>query len=190
MTLVQTLLTTQIIIDSLEVYPSGSWGCLSQTISPIEFIDGYYIGEYQNWGGFISNTSLNSFRGPGYSGYTTNWNGTIEPGALNSFKNAAYAGYTTNFGTSTVNTVPDLAVIDIDSVKDYPKAQFIYYKLKGYNPNTMAYETWVEKENITARPELFDPGAHPPTYDKGVVNLIAPSGAALVNITIVARWIQ
>lgn len=190
MTLVQILVTTPIIVDSLESFPAGNWGCFTETISPLEFIDGYYIGNNQNWGGFINIQTVDSFTGPAYSGYTTNWNGTPELEALNSFINQAYAGYTTNFGGNIVSTVPDMVVVDIDSVIDYPKDQFIYYKLKGYNPNTMTYETWVEKENITARPELFDPGANPPTYDKGVVNLTPPSGAALVNITIVARWIQ
>jgi hypothetical protein len=189
MTLVQTLLTTQIIVDSPEAFPSGSWGCYTEDTSPLEFVDGIFTGNYQNWGGFISTTSINSFESPGYSGYTTNWAGTIEVSAINAFQNPQYAGYTTNFGTQTVNTVVDLKVVDIDSVKDYPKDQFVYYKLKGYNTTTMAFETWVEKEIITARPELFDPGQNPPTYERSV-NSIAPSGAALVNITIVARWIQ
>lgn len=189
MTLVQMLLTTQIIVDSLEAYPSGNWGGSTISISPLEFLDGYYIGNYQNWGGFINIQTINSFTGPAYAGYTTNWNATPEIGALNAFGNAAYAGYTTNFGGNIVNPFPDMAVVDVDSVKDNPKDQFIYYKLKGYNPITMTYETWIEKENITGRPELFDPGGKFPTYERGP-NLIAPSGAALVNITIVARWIQ
>lgn len=190
MTLVQTLITTQIIIDSLEDYPSGSWGCFTETISPVEFADGYYQGNYQNWAGVpVSTATLSSFNAPGYAGYTTNWNATPELQALNSFINAAYAGYTTNFSAGPIVVNPDMAVVDIDSVKNYPKDQFIYYKLKGLNLNTMTYETWVEKEIITSRPELFDPGQNPPTYER-TVNLIAPSGAALVNITIVARWIQ
>jgi hypothetical protein len=189
MTLVQTLLTTQIIVDSPEAFPAESWGCSSVSVSLTEFVDGSYTGNYQNWGGSINNAALNSFEHPGYAGYTTNWLATPEVGALNSFTNAQYAGYTTNFGAQPVNTVPDLAVIDIDSVKDYPKDQFVYYKLKGYNPNTMTYETWVEKETITARPEVFDPGQNPPTYERSI-DSIAPSGAALVNITIVARWIE
>jgi hypothetical protein len=189
MTLVQTLLTTQIIVDSLEAFPVGNWGCYQESISPIEFVDGYFTGNYENWGGTIRNDALNSFTGPAYAGYTTNWGGTPEVGALDSFINAAYAGYTTNFGGNTINPIPDMAVVDVDSVINNPKDQFIYYKLKGYNPNTLSYETWIEKENITARPELFDPGNNPPTYERNV-NLISPSGAALVNITIVARWIQ
>lgn len=175
--------------DGLEFFPGGNWGSYSTSIVPLEFTDGLFQGNYENWGGTIRESALNSFTSPGYAGYTTNWGGTPEFDILNSFTNAAYAGYTTNFGGNTVNTVPDFTVVDIDSVIDYPKDQFIYYKLKGYNPNTLSYETWVEKENITGRPELFDPGRNPPTYERGV-NLIAPSGAALVNITIVARWIQ
>lgn len=189
MTLVQQLLTTQIIVESRIDYPSGNWGCFSESISPIEFIDGYYIGNNETWGCTIRNEALNSFLEPTYAGYTTNWGGTPELDILDSFANAAYAGYTTNFGGNIVNPIPDMTVVDIDSVIDNPKDQFIYYKLKGYNPNTLSYETWIEKENITGRPELFDPGANPPTYERGV-NLIAPSGAALFNITIVARWIQ
>jgi hypothetical protein len=173
----------------LESFPAGNWGCYQETISPIEFVDGYFTGNYENWGGTIRNDALNSFISAGYAGYTTNWGGTVEPGALDSFTNAAYAGYTTNFGGNVVSPVPDMSVVDIDSVIDHPKDQFIYYKFKGYNPITMTYETWIEKENITARPELFDPGGKFPTYERSP-NLIAPSGAALVNITIVARWIQ
>src|SRR5260221_12565211 len=144
MTLVQVLITTPIIVDSLEAFPSGSWGCYNESISLIEFVDGYYTGNYQNWSGTILNTTVNAFNGPAYAGYTTNWLATPEVGAINAFTNGAYAGYTTNFGGSVVST-PLVKVVDIDSVIDYPKDQFIYYKLKGYNPNTLSYEIWIEK---------------------------------------------
>jgi hypothetical protein len=189
MAIVQILVTTNIMSDAPEFFPSGTWGSNSTLVAPLEFTEGTYQGNYENWGGFINNTSLNSFNNPGYAGYTTNWGGAIETDALNAFTNAAYAGYTTNFGGNVVNPIPDMSVVDINSVIDNPKDQFIYYKFKGYNPITMTYETWIEKENITGRPELFDPGGKFPTYERGP-NLIAPSGAALVNITIVARWIQ
>ena len=189
MALVQNLVTGRIIADSLEAFPSGTWGSYAETITPIEFTDGIFEGYYLNWGGFINNGTLNSFISAPYAGYTTNWGGTKSDAVLNSFTNAAYAGYTTNFGAQNVNPVPDAVNVDIDSIIDRPKDQFVYYKLKGYNPNTQTYETWVEKENITARPELFNPGAHPPTYERNV-NLIAPSGNALINIIIVGRWIE
>src|SRR6185369_30687 len=143
MTLVQTLITTQIIVDSLEAYPGGNWGSTTMSVSPLEFLDGYFTGNFLNWGGTININTINGFDGPAYAGYTTNWLATPELGALNAFQNAAYAGYTTNFGGSVVGTNPDLGLVDVDSVKDYPKDQFIYYKLKGYNPNTMTYETWI-----------------------------------------------
>lgn len=189
MTLVQTLLTTQIIVDSLEAYPSGNWGGYDELVSPVEFNDGYFEGNFQNWGGFQNTGALNLFVNAPYAGYTTNFNGSQQNGALNAFLNAQYAGYTTNFNVQNLSKAPEMGEVDYNSVIDHPKDQFVYYKLKGFNPITQTYEIWIEKEDITARPELFDLGRIPPTYERGV-NLIAPSGNALVNITIVARWIQ
>lgn len=189
MTIAQELLTTQILLDTIEGFPSGSWGSYSESISPVEFQDGFYEGNYQNWGCFNTNTTLNLFQSPTYAGYTTNFGGIQETTMLNSFSNGAYAGYTTNFGGQNVSTIPDFTVVDYNSVIDHPKDQFLYYKLKGFNTITQTYETWIEKEDITARPELFDAGRNPPTIERDV-NRIAPSGNALVNITIVARWIQ
>lgn len=191
----QILLTTLAIFDDPDFSPSGDWGFqvvpVALGISPAGQFQGYSL----NWGVFDNQNAVtdgSSFQ-LGYTGYTTNWATVEEPGTLNGAVNNPYVGYTTNFGGSSEDDTIDVSLVntDIDSVIDHPKDQKLYYKLKGWNPNTQTYETWVISENITGRPELFDPtpGRQPPNYENDVFKT-PPSGNQLQDIVIAARWIQ
>lgn len=187
MALVQIDLATLNMSNVPESFPGGHWESSASDVIAPAFALGIYEGNFLNWGGAVVSTT-NFFTSQPYAGYTTNFGAVIDAGTLNTFRGDVYQGYSTNFGAE-FNNSSELDPRDIDSVIEYPKDQFIYYKVKGYNPITQTYETWVEKEDITSRPELFDSGRHPPTIERDV-NKLAPSGNALVNITIVARWIQ
>jgi hypothetical protein len=176
------------IQDTQDLFPLGHWDGYNNSPIPQAFSQGIALGLGNTWGGLALTTTVNSITNFPYIGYTTNFAASNEP-VVEKFINGSYVGYTTNFGGSAYNNTSEFTNTDIDSVIDYPKAQFVYFKLKGFNPNTQTYENWIIKEDITSRPELFDPGRNPPTRDLGVFTT-PPSGHALVNIVIVARWIQ
>ena len=184
MTLVYLELAGLNIQDNTDLFPVGHWDGYGPPV-PQAFSQGTGVGLGNTWGGAVVTPVL--FQVAAYAGYTTNWGGFIETGPP-PFTSVAYSGYTTNFGGAR-DTSPPYTNIDLDSVIEYPKTQFIYFKMKGYNTNTQTYENWVIKEDITSRPELFDPGRNPPSVERDLYKT-APSGHALVNITIVARWIQ
>lgn len=176
------------IQDTTDLFPHGHWDGYAPNPIPQAFSQGISFNIANTWGCQIMNTTLNSLTNIPYIGYTTNFAGSIDS-IISQFINGNYVGFTTNFAGLAYNNVMEIPVTDIDSVIEFPKTQFVYFKLKGFNPNTQTYENWIIQEDITSRPELFDPGRHPPTRDLGV-STTPPSGHALVNITIVARWIQ
>lgn len=175
------------IKDTPDTFQSGNWDGYPPSQIPQAFQVSPTAGYGGTWGG-IQDVNVPQFTMIPYTGYDTNFGATSEA-FVAAFKTIPYSGYNTNFaGTSYIN-VSEFPTTDIDSVIEYPKTQFVYFKLKGYNPITQNYENWIIKEDITSRPELFDPGRNPPSVDKDVYRK-PPSGDALVNITIVARWIQ
>ena len=176
------------ISDTKDLFPVGYWDGYAPSPILQSFAQGTPLTQANTWGGLVLTTTLNSLTNIPYIGYTTNFAGSIK-NLSSEFINGNYVGFTTNFAGLPYNNVLSVPVTDINSVIEYPKTQFVYFKLKGFNTNTHTYEAWTIKEDITSRPELFDPGRNPPTRDLGV-NTTPPSGHALVNITIVARWIQ
>lgn len=180
--------SNQFITDGSDFTPAARWDGYASTMS-VAFADGYYEGNNTNWNGTSLSTTVNLIQNIQYSGYNTNW-GQIQSNVVVLFQNSPYAGYSTNWGkTNELDGYASVNNVDINSVIDHPKDQTFYFKLKGYNPNTNTYETWIITEDITSRPELFDPGRHPPNFENGVY-FTPPSGNPLVNIAIVARWIQ
>lgn len=168
-------------------FTTSHWDGYAPAPLPQAFSQGSALGLASTWGGLALTTTTNSLTNVPYIGYDTNFQAV--PQAMQTFSVVGYAGYTTNFAGLPYNNTGNVPVTDYDSVIEYPKNQFVYIKLKGFNPSSQTYENWIIKEDITSRPELFDPGRHPPTTDYGVYRA-PPSGHALVNITIIARWIQ
>jgi hypothetical protein len=158
---------------------------------------GIFQGYSLNWGTFDSQGANSPFFNQPYSGYNTNWASLNQDGALGAYVNDKYIGYNTNWGEvkESTDVPPSLADNDLNSVVDHPKTQTIFYKLRGWNPLTLAYEDWVISENITARTKLdgalFDPvpGRSPPNVERDVFKT-PPSGNSLINIIITARWIE
>ena len=188
MALVQIITSNTNLIDSPNFAPADRWdGYVCETNN--NFIAGFFQGYCLNWDGFNTLGVLNNFSNMPYSGYTTNFAGMDLPPALNTFINSSYSGYTTNFGGEESFANRSLDNVDNDTVIDHPKDQTIFFKLKGFNPSTQSYETWVVSEEITSRPETFDPGRNPPNYMDDVYKT-PPSNNNLVNIIIVARWIE
>jgi hypothetical protein len=187
MTVVYLELAGLNIQDTQEFFPVGHWDGYVPTLIPQAFQQGIFVGTSENWTG-VQVTNGNLISNIPYQGYTTNWNGFSETTPPH-YQNIPYIGYTTNFGAAPENIVSQFNNVDLNSVIEYPKTQFVYFKLKGYNPQTLSYENWIVKEDITSRPELYDPGRNPPNVERDVFKT-PPSGHALVNITIVARWIQ
>jgi hypothetical protein len=175
------------IQDSSDIYTGSHWDGYFPNPVPQAFLQGTPNASNQNWGGVILAvpTGLNNIP---YIGYDTNFTAMVEP-IFVPFKNIPYIGFTTNFAGTQYNNVLSVPNVDLDSVIGNPKPKLIYYKLKGYNPLTQLYETWIEIEDITSRPEQFNPGNHFPTRERDVYQF-APSNDALVNIVIVGRWIQ
>jgi len=170
--------------------PLGDWTVQvfpSNTLSP----DGYFQGYCLNWGGFDHQNSRIPVKNTEYIGYTSNWGITETPAMLDTFANAPYLGYSSNMSGTKELEGPSLTDNDIDSVIDYPKTETVYYKLRGWNPNTNTFESWVISEIITGRPELFDPipGRQPPNVERDLFKT-PPSGNNLVDIIIVSRWIE
>lgn len=176
------------INDTQDLFPHGHWDGYAPSPLPQAFSQGISFNIANTWGGLILTTTLNSLTNIPYIGYTTNFAGSIK-NLASEIINGNYSGYTTNFAGLPYNNVLSVPITDINSVIEFPKTQFAYFKLKGFNPNTQSYEAWIIQEDITSRPELFDPGRNPPSIDFDI-NRKPPSGHALVNITIVARWIQ
>lgn len=172
---------------SMNTYSSGRWDGYADNPIPENFAQGSTAGYGGTWGG-IQSVNVPPFGIIPYIGYDTNFAASAEPIVI-LFVNGKYTGYDTNFAAVPASLAPQFPVTDVDSVSEYPKTQFVYFKLKGYNPNTHSYENWIIKEDITTRPEEFNPGAHNPSIERDVYRQ-PPSGDALVNITIVARWIQ
>ncbi len=174
-------------------YTSGADHWDGQTcILPLQFTDGAYQGGFLSFGGFNEQSAVNLFSNLPYSGYTSNFGGiNIENNIVNASSNLSYIGYTTNYGATAQSTDNVLTDTDLNSIINHPKDQFLYYKLKGYNNLTSSYESWVVKENITGRPELFDNGndINPPNIERDIY-FSSPSGNTLSNIVIVARWIE
>jgi len=159
--------------------------------TPIQFTDGVFQGYMLDWGSYDNQNVNSPFFNQPYAGYNSNWGGVTSDNMVDSFKNELYTGYNTNWGKYEQPIEESLFDIDINSVIDHPKDQTIYYKLKGWNPLTSSWEAWVISENITGRPELFDPvpGRHPANVERDVFKT-PPSGNNLVNIVIVSRWIE
>lgn len=180
--------SNQFITNGSDFFPGAHWDGYACTVS-VAFADGYFEGNFQNWNGIDVQTSINLIQNIPYSGYNTNW-GQIQSNVVVLFQNFPYAGYSTNWGkVNESEGVASVNNVDYNSVIDHPKDQTFYFKLKGYNPVTQTYETWIRTEDITSRPELFDQGRHPPNFENDVYTT-PPSNNPLVNIAIVARWIQ
>lgn len=148
-------------------------------------------GNYANWGA-TSTVTLVANNGqiniPFTGGYMVTYGANPLSNLANSSVVTQYNGYNTNYGSSVIlNTQTTLT--DLDPVAPHPKNQTIFYKMAGFNPNTQQLENWIISEEIVTRPELFDPTRSPPNVDFGTFTT-PPSGHNLVNIKIVARWIQ
>jgi hypothetical protein len=175
---------------------SGAWDGYACSIAR-DFPEGPFQGYQLNWGTFDSQGANSPFFNQSYSGYNTNWASLNQDGALGAYVNDKYIGYNTNWGEvkESTDVPPSLTDNDLNSVVDHPKTQTIFYKLRGWNPLTLAYEDWVISENITARTKLdgalFDPvpGRSPPNVERDVFKT-PPSGNSLINIIITARWIE
>lgn len=190
------LIASTMIENSVNFTASDRWDGYVCRIAR-DFPEGPFQGYQLNWGVVDTQTANNGFANIQYSGYNTNFN-AINVSTLNAFNNSIYSGYNTNFGATDLTLLSNprgVLDVDIDSVVDHPKDQTIYYKLKGWNPLTSSYETWVISEIITGRPPLdgglFDPtpGRQPPNIERNVFTT-PPSGNSLVNIVIAARWIE
>ena len=169
---------------------NAHWDGYSETYST-NILGGLFQGGFLNWGGFDAPYGQIPFANQPYMGYNTNWGGFSTSYDQVPLINQPYMGYNTNWGTLSEIDNNSINDIDINSVIDHPKDQTIYYKLKGWNPLTSAYEVWVISENITGRPELFDPtpGRSPPNVERDIFKT-PPSGNSLTGIVIVARWAQ
>lgn len=193
MAVTQIVLSNAAIFDGYDFSPSIHWdGYVCST--SLTFTEGTFQGYSLNWGTSEMPTTMGAFSSNQYAGYNTNWGSLTMPNIDNAFVNQLYAGYNTNWGATDeplLRSTPAVLDFDINATIDHPKDQTVYYKLKGWNPLTSTYETWVITENITGRPELFDPipGREPANVERDVFKT-PPSGNNLVNIVIAARWIQ
>lgn len=148
-----------------------------------------YGGDYGNWGSATTTVPHGSIETNFIGGYMV----TYGANPLNNLLGAAFqpqqlSGINTGYGANvSLNT--QVTVADLDPVSPHPKNQTIFFKLSGFNPQTQMLENWIISEEIVIRPELFDPTRSPPNVDLDVFTT-PPSGHALTNIKIVARWIQ
>ncbi len=112
-------------------------------------------------------------------------------GILNGVVGQQVSGFLADYGAVEATGFPPVnsAMFNNQPLAPWPKDQFIYYKLVGYNTNTQTFETWIVIENIVNRPETFDPTGSFPNVDNGIF-FTPPSGNPLVNVKIVGRWIQ
>ena len=146
-------------------------------------------GNYGNWGAVAITDEQSSISTNFTGGYMVTY-GAIP---LNNILGAAFtpqslSGINTGYGAA-LSLNAQTIVSDLDPVSPHPKNQTIFFKMSGFNPNTQTLENWIISEEIVIRPELFDPTRSPPNLDFGVFTT-PPSGHALTNIKIVARWIQ
>lgn len=201
MAVVQTIgFTSTLFTDENKYYEqSGRWGSISaSTATPVADLASPFQGYLLNWGGFDEQTTNSPEFSKPYIAYNTNWAGyDMQSVTQATFVNQPYTGYNTNWGAyrEKEDDQPSALDVDIDSVVDHPKDQIIYYKLKGWNPNTLAYEVWTISHNITGRTTLdgalFDPnpGRSPANVERDLFKT-PPSGNTLENIVIVARWFE
>lgn len=122
-------------------------------------------------------------------GFSSNYGALLTLTGSSPFDSFTDTGFSGNFG-GAVQSMGVLDITDYNPVKgSTPKNQVIYYKLKGFNASNSTYESWIITEDITVRPELYEPGDHPPNFDNGIY-FTPPSGNNLTNVAIVAKWIQ
>lgn len=181
-------LNQQLLMANDSGYTSGNWTNADTSPSYVT-INGDYQGSNLNWGGFNTSVIETRFASIPYQGYSSNFSGDTKNASPDVFQSVQYQGYTTNWGgQSLINTTSE-DNSDINSVIDFPKEFTVFYKLKGYNNNLDDYETWVISENITGRPELFNPEGEPPNVERDLFKT-PPSGNPLTDIIIVGRWID
>lgn len=191
----QIVMTTLNLNDGKYISPTGQWAGTAISSNTSEIETGKFLGYCLNWNGFNNQQVLNSISPEAYAGYSTNFDGININGAIDSFQNEQYTGYTTNWGKYVEPVEESVYDVDKDTTIDHPKDQTIYYKLRGWNPLTSTYESWVISQNITARPALDgglfdpDPGRQPPNIERDVFKT-PPSGNTLTGIIIVSRWIE
>jgi len=160
-----------------------------------DFPEGPFQGYQLNWGTYETENLPVTYLDQPYVGYNTNWGKHETEGMLNGFINQNYVGYSTNWGKFEPSLQRSINNVDEDNIIDHPKDQKVYFKLKGWNPLTSEYESWIISQNITGRPSLdgglFDPipGREPPNVERDVFKT-PPSGNNLTNIIIVARWFE
>lgn len=147
-------------------------------------------GDMTNWGATSIVDEASTLQQTFTGGYMVTY-GALP---LNNILGAAFqpqgvTGINTGYGAAISLNIGVITSADMDPVAPHPKNQTIFFKLSGFNPQTQQLENWIISEEIVPRPELFDPTRSPPTVDFGVFTT-PPSGHALTNIKIVARWIQ
>jgi hypothetical protein len=146
-----------------------------------------YEGLDLNWGG-TAYTVQGGTLVQNYSGYDINFGGTSLSNLANAANGLVYGGNNLTYGGS-VNLALQATTHDPDPINTYPKNQTIYYKIAGFNTNTHQLEVWIISETVVTRPETFNPTGNPPNVDLSLY-LTPPSGHTLVNVKIIARWIQ
>lgn len=183
------------IVETPHFTPTDRWDGYVEVVGS-DFPQGKFQGYQLNWGTFDNQDSHNPFQNQPYLGYSTNWNSQNLDGTVGAFSNQKYTGYTTNWGQYSDQPIEtSIKDVDMNTIVDYPKEQKVYYKLKGYNPLTQTFESWVVSHNITGRPPLDgglfdpDPGREPPNVERDVFKT-PPSGNTLTGIIITARWIE
>ena len=187
MATIQIVLNTKGMLDGYNYSPLGKWSTSATAIN-IRMVDGYDYPSIGKWNSQVKVLEL-AFQDGKYQGYFLNWGG-FGMGAVGSCINYPYQGYSTNWDIID-NMIGGLsaATVDVNSLKDLPKDKTIFYKLRGYNPITEEFEVWVISENITTRPEIFNPGNHPSNREN-TLYYTPPSGNQLNDIVIVARWLH
>jgi hypothetical protein len=148
-----------------------------------------YEGNTTNWGGASIIDESSQPQIPYTGPYMVSFGGTVVTNNQNAIAPTTVTGYNIGYGATITINIPVGAKNDLDPVAPHPKNQTIFFKLSGFNPQTQQLENWVISEEIVVRPELFDPTRSPPNVDFGIFTT-PPSGHALTNIKIVARWIQ
>lgn len=153
----------------------------------LTLVDGYFSNSSFGFSHLLNN--IMSIDGYGYSGSSINFGGITLENNANVFDASKYSGSQTNYGELSLEDGYEFKDVDYDATSIYPKDKTIYYKLRGYNPNTQTHETWVTKKDIVKRPELYSPELNPPNYLHGIY-YTPPSGNSLVDIVIISRWIE
>ncbi len=140
---------------------------------------------------YDTNTFSNNLSVPYVGAYMASFDGVTVSNSNDGIFPQTYVGFMVDYGAVSATGFPAVnsALYDNQPVISWPKDQQIYYKVAGFNTNTQTYETWVIAEEITLRPETFDPTGNFPNIDYGIF-FTPPSGNPLVNIKIVGRWIQ